>query len=105
MLSVSCLPTLWRDSKRKGTTTSLLDRAAYATLIALRPGRCYGGGDDRRGAAQVQDLNRWFEQVANTPAGSAILFLLVFLSRLAIDRWDRKRQAKSPKKKKGTAHG
>ena len=49
----------------------------------------------------MEAFNKWFTDMTSTPAGSVLLFILVFVSRLAIDRWDRKRSAKrsNPRKK------
>jgi len=53
----------------------------------------------------VDQLNKWFQSVADSPAGSIILFVCVFLTRVVLDRIDRKRESKRKKKKKVVPHG
>lgn len=50
-------------------------------------------------------LNKWFQQYTETPAGSLLLFLLVFVTRLALDRWQTRRELRRHHKRKGGAHG
>lgn len=51
----------------------------------------------------VEELNRWFDEYTSTPVGSLVLFALVFLARVSLDRWDRRRKAKKAPKRKGKA--
>lgn len=45
-------------------------------------------------------LDKWFTDATETPAGSILLFLLVFMTRIALDQWSRKREAKKARKKR-----
>lgn len=56
--------------------------------------------DELLGGVVVDSLNKWFLEVSESPAGSILLFLLIFLSRLSIDAWTRKRQRDRAEKKK-----
>lgn len=49
-------------------------------------------------------LNKWFTDMTDSPAGSILLFILVFLARVSIDRWDRRRQAKRKRPPKAGAN-
>lgn len=55
----------------------------------------------------MDDLNRWFNEAAATPTGSVLLFLIVALVRLAVNRqlWKRRRKPsrKNPKPAGGSA--
>lgn len=54
----------------------------------------------------MEALNRWFQEQTSTPVGSILMFLLVFLFRLALDHETRKRAArKKPKTTKRAANG
>lgn len=48
----------------------------------------------------VDGLSKWFLDQADTPAGSILLFVLVFLTRISIDQYSRKRTAKKHRKRK-----
>lgn len=45
-------------------------------------------------------LNKWFVETSESTAGSILLFILVFLSRVAIDQWTQRRAAKRQRRKK-----
>jgi hypothetical protein len=47
----------------------------------------------------VDWLTNWFEQQTSTPTGSILLFILVFVTRLAIDQYQRSRAAKKHAKR------
>jgi len=55
--------------------------------------------DGRRGV-EVDWLNRWFDEQTSTPMGSVLLFLLVFLARVGIDEWSRRRATRKAKPRK-----
>jgi hypothetical protein len=40
----------------------------------------------------VDALNSWFDQFSNTPSGAILMFLAVFLMRVALDSKSRKRR-------------
>jgi len=42
----------------------------------------------------VDALNKWFDDMAQSSAGSLVLFVLVFLSRVTIDEALRRREKK-----------
>lgn len=44
-------------------------------------------------------INRWFEEQSSTPVGSILLFMLVLLSRLALDQWTRRRLERKHREK------
>lgn len=45
----------------------------------------------------VDKINEWFADQTSTPAGSLLLFLLVFLARVGLDVYSRKRESKRTK--------
>lgn len=48
---------------------------------------------------RVDTLETWFLEQAQTPTGSILLFLLVFLTRIALDHHHRTRAAKKTHRK------
>lgn len=74
-------------------------RAELATPRMAAHGRT--GAEEQIG---VDQLNKWFWEVSETPIGSVVLFVGVFLTRIAIDQWSRKRETKRKPKRKGNAH-
>lgn len=53
----------------------------------------------------MDDLNLWFDRFVSTPIGSILLFLAVFLSRIVLDRWQRKQERKAARAARKKAHG
>lgn len=54
---------------------------------------------------RVDSLNKWFGEFAATPLGSLLLFVLVFITRVTIDQWSRRRDEKKKKRRKAASHG
>lgn len=48
----------------------------------------------------VESLEKWFLDQAQTPAGSLLLFVLIFVTRVSIDQYTAKRAAKRHHKRK-----
>lgn len=53
----------------------------------------------------MEAINRWFQEWSKTETGSIVLFVLVFITRVAIDRWQRNQERKRSKHRKGRAVG
>lgn len=48
----------------------------------------------------MDQLNKWFVEVSESPIGSIVLFALVFVTRISLSEWARKREKR--KKHKAT---
>lgn len=73
-------------------------------LAADRPApyhRLVGG--DRRLGGDVDAINQWFNEQSQTPVGSLLLFLLVFLARVGIDEASRRRAKHREHRKRAEA--
>jgi hypothetical protein len=57
-----------------------------------RPAHTGPGELDARLEDRVDWLSKWFDDQTSTPTGSILLFLLVFLVRITLDTWARKRE-------------
>lgn len=53
----------------------------------------------------VDALDKWFLEQTSSPVGSLLLFVLVFLARVSLDRWGRRDRPTKKKPRKGTSHG
>jgi hypothetical protein len=53
----------------------------------------------------MEALNRWLEEQTRTPVGSVLVFVAVFLVRIAADRWHWRRAGKKQHRRKGAANG
>jgi hypothetical protein len=52
-------------------------------------------GTDADGeVGRVDPLNRWYEEFVATPLGAILLFALIFITRLALDEYARRRARK-----------
>lgn len=49
----------------------------------------------------MDKLNDWFNEQSQTPAGSLLVFLLVFLVRISLDRWLTQRERRKKARRKG----
>lgn len=53
----------------------------------------------------MDELDKWFQETSRSTVGQILLFILIYLSRLALDQWTRKRQAKHQTRKKAKHSG
>lgn len=53
----------------------------------------------------VEELDKAISDLTATPGGALLVFLAVFLARVYLDRWDRRRSAKKKKKKEAAHNG
>lgn len=55
--------------------------------------------------AILDEIDRWLlDRSADSPT-ALLIFVLAFVARILIDRWQRKRDAKKKRKRKESAHG
>lgn len=47
----------------------------------------------------MDELNAWFNRETSTPIGSVLMFLAVFLFRIAATRWLQRREAHAKRRK------
>lgn len=52
----------------------------------------------------MEELDRWYDQITASPVGALLLMVLVWVSRLAFDQWDRERRARKQPKRKEKKH-
>ncbi len=53
----------------------------------------------------VDDIGQWFDRATATPLGAVIVFLLIYLSRIALDEWRRVQVKPKHGKRKGKQNG
>lgn len=46
----------------------------------------------------VDQLNKWFLEVSESPVGSIVLFALVFITRISLSEWARRRETRKAHK-------
>lgn len=61
--------------------------------------------DSHREGTTTDDLSLWLAERANTPTDAVLIFALVFLTRVMLDRWDRRRRSRDRPPKKQTPKG
>jgi len=52
------------------------------------------------GECAVDYWDKWLSDYIATPFGGLLVFILLYLSRVLIDRWDRKAESRQKKKRK-----
>lgn len=53
----------------------------------------------------LDEIGQWFDRATETPLGAVLVFALIYLSRLAIDEWQRSRVKPKPKSRKEKRNG
>lgn len=60
---------------------------------------------DQADGGTVDIIDKWIAEQIATPAGSIVFFVLVFLLRVSLDRWDRRRRSRAKPKPRKVVDG